>query len=99
MSRSYLFVFVIVFVVCVSFSGVLTQICEDSDSDEICVDHEQCCGGCCFDGECIDTARSCLQSLDVCASHACVGGQVCSAFLPPHCPGCEPVPLCVDDVL
>ncbi|KAJ0178489.1 hypothetical protein K1T71_006312 [Dendrolimus kikuchii] len=59
-----------------------------------CADHEQCCGGCCFDGFCINTYRSCLSSLDVCENHVCVGEENCVVYIPPQCPGCEPVPVC-----
>uniref|UniRef100_A0A2H1VGJ7 SFRICE_013436 n=1 Tax=Spodoptera frugiperda TaxID=7108 RepID=A0A2H1VGJ7_SPOFR len=59
-----------------------------------CADHDQCCGGCCFDGECIDTYRSCYASLDVCDDHICLGEEECIVYIPPECPGCEPLPIC-----
>ncbi|KAI8426548.1 hypothetical protein MSG28_005345 [Choristoneura fumiferana] len=60
----------------------------------MCADNEQCCGGCCIEGECIDTYRSCQYSFDVCKDHSCRGEENCVAYTPLNCPGCEPLPLC-----
>ncbi|KAF9411073.1 hypothetical protein HW555_010021 [Spodoptera exigua] len=70
----------------------MTDDCDDYG--DICADHAQCCGGCCFDGECIDTYRSCYSSLDVCDDHICLGEEECVVYIPPECPGCEPLPIC-----
>ncbi|OWR45897.1 putative tetratricopeptide repeat protein 37 [Danaus plexippus plexippus] len=59
-----------------------------------CADNEQCCGGCCFDGECINTYRSCLKGLNVCKDHVCRGEENCVVYRPRRCLGCEPIPLC-----
>ncbi|RVE50597.1 hypothetical protein evm_004721 [Chilo suppressalis] len=70
----------------------LTQDCNVGGNR--CVDHEQCCGGCCYYGECIDTYRSCLLPLDVCKDHICLGEESCVVYTPPECNGCEPIPIC-----
>ncbi|KAJ8716312.1 hypothetical protein PYW08_013597 [Mythimna loreyi] len=64
------------------------------DYGDACADHEQCCGGCCFYGECVDTYRSCLSTMDVCEDHVCLGEEECIVYVPPECSGCEPLPLC-----
>ncbi|GBP20117.1 hypothetical protein EVAR_5547_1 [Eumeta japonica] len=49
----------------------------------------------CFEGNSEITYHSCLQPLDVCRDHICLGEENCMMYVPPHCPGCEPVPVCV----
>ncbi|CAG4950825.1 unnamed protein product [Colias eurytheme] len=63
-------------------------------SGQRCGSHEQCCGGCCYEGHCIDTYRSCLQSFNVCRDHVCIGEENCVEFRPPGCLRCEPLPIC-----
>ncbi|KOB76962.1 putative tetratricopeptide repeat protein 37 [Operophtera brumata] len=76
-------VFVLVCVLLVAYA----QDCKTGGKR--CADHEQCCGGCCF-----GAYRSCYSSLDVCEGHSCIGEESCVLYIPPECPGCEPVPLC-----
>ncbi|CAH2091426.1 unnamed protein product [Euphydryas editha] len=74
---------------------VSVALCQDCKvGGKLCADHEQCCGGCCFDGECIDTYRSCLKDLNVCKDHVCRGEENCVPYKPRRCAGCEPLPLC-----
>ncbi|CAK1586442.1 unnamed protein product [Parnassius mnemosyne] len=84
------FYFVLIYLFVIDVSG---QDCKVRGKK--CSDDEQCCGGCCFDGECVDTYRSCLTPFDVCKDHPCVGEENCFAYKPPECHGCEPLPLCI----
>ncbi|XP_075215217.1 uncharacterized protein LOC142321105 [Lycorma delicatula] len=79
------------------FTYLILPVCITQDCrmfGATCSDHGMCCGGCCIEGYCVFTTRSCTLVIHLCMERYCPPGFECYLYKPPDCLGCEVVTNC-----